>query len=94
MRFEQTASRHNECLEVEWVRKFRQDAVEHLGLVWRRLEELLAPAAHDGREHVDGEDGLASKQYVKKSCDLTQRRDVVCVHGEGAGQREERLGVR
>lgn len=83
----------DEGVEVEGPRELAQDGVEHVGLRGRGLEELGAAAEDDAREEVDGEDGLAREQGVEEARDLAEGAHVVGIHGEGAREGEEGLGL-
>lgn len=91
---EELRSRRDEGLQVEWLGELAEDGVEHFGLVGLRLKELGAPIEDDLRKHVDREDGLAREQDVEKARDFVLRLYVVGVHGEGARQGKEGLGLR
>ena len=86
---EQLACRGDEGLEVQGFGKLAEDAVQHLGLVVGRLEELGAARAHDGGEHVHGEHRFARQEHVEQPGNFAQGGDVVGVHGQGAAEGEE-----
>lgn len=81
----------NKRLQIQRARQLTQNRVQHLRLITGRLKELSTARAHDGGEHVDAEDGLAREEHVEEARDVAERRDVVRVHGQGAGEGEEGL---
>lgn len=76
------------------VGQLREHGVQHLGLVGGDGEQFVGAAQHDLREHVDREDGVAGEQHVEDAGDGAVLLDVVRVHGQDAGDGEERPGER
>lgn len=68
--------------------------MQHLRLVLWCIKEFVPARAHDGSKHVDAEDRLTGKKYVKQAGDLAERRNVVRIHGQHASKGKKGLCPR